>query len=104
MTNEEIANRLDEAGELIKTHGWWNGTGIPDLCFCAVTAISRVCRVGLSISLDYYPVLKALRIDLSEVSIADWNDKQPNGQAVIAALHGAATRLRTQVTISDFSS
>lgn len=95
MTNEEIANRLDEAGELIKTHGWWNGKlGGPG--YCAVTAISTVSPWQ---PLAVEQVFSALRRDLSEKCIPVWNDKQPDGQTVIAALHGAATRLRAQGTV-----
>lgn len=91
MTPQEV---LIKAADYIEEHGWWNGepgtyrAGGPK---CAVMAISH-CGGG-----DHWPALHRFSKWLGEtdermIAVSDWNDAQPDGATVVAALRAAAQK------------
>lgn len=84
------ADVLREAADLIEERGWWNGRpqcGVGGHCpLSAFSAIARSSELerraknALLEALDWQP-------------IANWNDRQPNGDVVIAKLREVADNL-----------
>ena len=84
MKRSEIAAKLNAAADLIVLQGWFNGTN--DGQHCAITALASVSDG------DDEPE-QAFRRFLglpAMTGLAVWNDRQPNQNAVIAALREAA--------------
>lgn len=88
MTPSDV---LLKAAELIERDGWWNGdsAGISDGTTCAYLAIGWVAS-DLNVR-DAACMLfwRSLRLGI-DTDIPTWNDAQPNGAVVCAALRAAA--------------
>lgn len=90
-----VADVLLHAARLIEEHGWWNGEMTKQALtgHCALTAIDdaggdwRIANQGW----DALTAHLGLR---DHDDIPDWNDRQPNGAAVTAALRAAAQAAR----------
>jgi hypothetical protein len=79
--------RLLKAAALIERDGWWDGKGNPGPTHCAVTALRDI---GFS-EVAYLELKTFLGIVGEE--LADWNDSQPDGAHVIAAMRACAEGL-----------
>jgi hypothetical protein len=85
------SDMLLKAAELIERDGWWDGHGDVDGVderACAAMAINRVS--GDSTSQIAGAARFAFKEFIGDRSIARWNDAQPNGAVVCAALRAAA--------------
>jgi hypothetical protein len=88
------ADVLNQAADLIEREGWWNGQGfMPEgpepHKRCAVMAIDDLSYHG-DVTEE---LLDRVRLRLGCQSIADWNDRQPDGATVCAALRECARSL-----------
>jgi hypothetical protein len=95
MTPTEV---LNHAADLIERDGWWNGQGQTPIAggggpLCAVMALDEVLARDATAPIDEtFDALDAF-IGIGEGWIEDWNDRQPNGATVCAALRACAKSL-----------
>lgn len=87
MTPAEV---LRKAADLIEERGWWDGRTQRRIGgHCALTALSSI---AISAELERRAE-NALLEALDWQPIANWNDRQPNGDVVIAKLREVADEL-----------
>jgi hypothetical protein len=86
------ADVLNQAADLIERDGWWNGKGeVPeDGPACALMAINGVCRRAED---PFEVASNAMRKFIGNSQLANWNDAQPDGATVCAALRACARSL-----------
>lgn len=84
---------LVAAADLIDRCGWWNGEGPEGDRHCAAMAIAAVTECGPVGDAACVAASDAFNRFIKEPDMARWNDRQPNGEAVIAALRACADSL-----------
>jgi hypothetical protein len=86
MTPAEV---LRKAADLIEERGWWNGRGDSNSpvygTHCALTALRDVCP-GERLR---FAAVGAIEEKVRGL-VSEWNDRQPNGEVVIAKLREVA--------------
>lgn len=92
-----LADWVETAASLIEDEGWWDGQGSMPLLsdgdprVCAVSAITRAVGTDYYLSTD---IVRAVALILGFTDLAAWNDSQPDGPTVVAALRAAAENMR----------
>ncbi len=83
-----VADVLDKAADLIEQHGWWCGrVGVDG--YCVMSAITTIEGIGGTTS-----AAERLRSHVGATVLSDWNDKQPDGKAVVSAMRACADKVR----------
>lgn len=87
---------LNRAADYIEKHGWVRGaSGEENGRVCASVALLKVCGLdpcdGLCPERDAFVAARGFLVEvIGNLVVSQWNDAQPSGEPVIAALRAAA--------------